>query len=73
MWRYSRLPEVFDDGSHSIGIRVTTEEELARAMMTASQEKNKVVLIEACLAKGDCSAGLKRLGEAFRRAQQKKK
>ncbi|MCE5282689.1 MAG: thiamine pyrophosphate-dependent enzyme [Deltaproteobacteria bacterium] len=73
MWRYSRLTEVFDDGSHAIGIRVTTEEELAQAMKIASQEKDKLVLIEACLAQRDCSAGLGRLGEAFRQAQQKKK
>ena len=72
MWRYSRLPEVFDDGSGAAGIQVTTEEELEQAMKTASREKNKLVLIEACLPNRDCSAGLKRLGEGFRKAQQKK-
>jgi TPP-dependent 2-oxoacid decarboxylase len=73
MWQYSRLPEVFDNGSHAVGIRVTTEEELERAMRTAAKERNKLVLIEACLPNRDCSEGLKRLGETFRKAQQKKK
>ncbi len=72
MWQYSRLPEVFDDGSHTVGIRVTTEEELAQAMKIAAQEKKKLVLIEVCLPNRDCSAGLERLGSTFRKAQQKK-
>ncbi|MBA4416531.1 MAG: preprotein translocase subunit Tim44 [Syntrophus sp. (in: bacteria)] len=69
MWHYARLPEVFDDGSHAIGIRVTTEEELAQAMEIAAQEKQKLVLIEACLPNRDCSAGLERLGKTFRQVQ----
>jgi len=72
MWQYSRLPEVFDNGSHTIGIRVTTEEELEQAMKIAAQEKDKLVLIEACLPNRDCSAGLERLGNTFRNAAQKK-
>ncbi len=72
MWQYSRLPEVFDNGSHAIGIRVTTEEELDQAMKIASQEKDKLVLIEAFLPNRDCSAGLERLGKTFRQTQQKK-
>lgn len=72
VWQYSRLPEVFDNGSHAIGIRVTTEEELDHAMKIAIQEKNKLVLIEAWLPSRGCSAGLERLGETFRQAQQKK-
>jgi indolepyruvate decarboxylase len=73
MWRYSKLAEVFDnDGSHAVGIRVTTEEELEQAMKIASQEKGKLILIEACLPNRDCSAGLERLGKTFRQSQQKK-
>jgi TPP-dependent 2-oxoacid decarboxylase len=72
MWHYSKLTEVFDNGSYSIGIRVTTEEELDRAMKIAAQEKDKLVLIEAFLPNRDCSAGLERLGKTFRQAQQKK-
>jgi indolepyruvate decarboxylase len=71
MWQYSKLPGVFDDGSFVIGIRVTTEEELDQAMKTAAQERNKLILIEACLPNRDCSAGLDRLGTAFRQSQQK--
>ena len=72
MWQYSRLPEVLGDGSFVVGIRVTTEEELAQALATADAEKGKLVLIEACIPGRDCSEGLERLGEAFRRAQGKK-
>jgi indolepyruvate decarboxylase len=72
MWRYSRLPEIFDRGNHAVGIRVTTEEELAQALNTASREKEKLVLIEACLPNRDSSAGLERLGQTFRQGSQKK-
>ena len=71
-WQYSKLPELYDDGNHAIGFRVTTEEELERAMKIAVQEKDKLVLIEASLPNRDCSMGLKRLGNAFRKNQQKK-
>jgi len=73
MWQYSRLAEVFDNnGSNAIGIRVTTEEELEQAMKIATQEKGKLLLIEAYLPNRDCSDGLKRLGQSFRQSQQKK-
>jgi len=72
MWQYSRLTKVFDNGSHTVGIRVTTEEEIDQALKIAAQEKNKLVLIEACLPNRDCSAGLERLGKTFRQTQQKK-
>jgi len=72
MWQYSKLPGVFDDGSFVTGIRVTTEEELEQAMKTAARETGKLVLIEASIANRDCSAGLERLGNAFRQSQQKK-
>ena len=71
MWQYSKLPEVFDGGSRSIGIRVSTEEELGRAVEIASREKDKFILIEAFLADRDCSDGLTRLGKSFRQAQRK--
>jgi len=69
MWRYSKLPEVFDDGAFVISLRVETEEELEQAMKTAIGEKSKLVFIEAFLPERDCSAGLERLGNAFRQAQ----
>ncbi|MFZ4395386.1 MAG: alpha-keto acid decarboxylase family protein [Kiritimatiellia bacterium] len=71
MWQYSKLPGVFDNGSFALGFRVTTEEELDLAMQTAAREIKKLVFIEACLPKRDCSSGLERLGKAFRKAQQK--
>jgi TPP-dependent 2-oxoacid decarboxylase len=72
MWQYARLPEVFDDGSRAIGIRVTTEEELERALTVAGGNRDKLTLVEACLPNRDCSAGLERLGNTFRQAQQKR-
>jgi indolepyruvate decarboxylase len=72
MWRYSKLPDVFGDGARALGLRATTEGELFTAMSRAAQEKDKLVLIEACLPNRDCSEGLSRLGRAFRQAQQNK-
>jgi indolepyruvate decarboxylase len=72
MWHYARLPAVFDREGQAIGIRVATEEDLARAIETAAREKDKLVLIEACLPNRDASAGLERLGNAYRQAQQHK-
>ena len=71
MWNYSKLPEVFGDASFVIGIRVTTEEELELAIKTAISEKDKLVLIEAYLPSRTCSEGLDRLGNSFRKSQQK--
>ena len=71
MWQYSKLPEAFAAGSQAIGFRVTTEEELERAMKTAVQEKSKLVFIDACLPNRDSSAGLERLGKSFRQAAKK--
>jgi len=71
MWNYSNLPAAFDKGSFSIGIKVTTEEELDDAMKLAIREKDKLVFIEACIPGRDCSKGLERLGESFMKAQQK--
>ena len=69
MWQYSKLPGVFDNANYSIGIQASTEEELAQAMQIAIREKEKLVLIEARLPNRDCSAGLERIGKAFRQAK----
>ena len=70
MWRYSELPRVFDPtGDFAAGVRATTEEELVAALDRARREKDKFHLIEAWLPNRDCSAGLRQLGEAFRRQQ----
>jgi len=71
-WRYAELPGIFDREGQSVGLQVETEEELAQALRTASREGDKLVLIEACLPNRDCSAGLERLGRAFRQGTQKK-
>ena len=72
MWHYSELPGIFDRKGRSLGFRVTTETELNEALKTAVAEKDKIVLIEACIPGRDCSTGLERLGKSFREAQQKK-
>jgi TPP-dependent 2-oxoacid decarboxylase len=68
MWRYAGLPAVFSTGDQGIGLRVTTEGELQRALTTAAQNQDKLVLIEICLEKLDCCEGLKRLGATFRKS-----
>ena len=70
MWNYSKLPEVFGDGSFATGVRVTTEEELEQAITTAIREKDKLMLIEAFLPDRSCSEGLDRLGNAFLKSNQ---
>ncbi len=67
MWRYAALPELFNAGSGGLGIRVTTEGELHAALQTAAAAPDKLVLIEMCVQKLDCSAGLRRLGATMRK------
>jgi len=71
MWDYAKLPEMFGLRDRAVGLRATTEEELADALQKAVKEKDKLVLIEACLPNRDCSEGLARLGRSFRQAQTK--
>jgi len=71
MWQYAKLPGVFGDKSFVTGIRVTTEEELEQAIKTAVREKDKLVFIEVSLPNRTCSEGLDRLGNTFRKSQQK--
>jgi TPP-dependent 2-oxoacid decarboxylase len=66
MWNYAGLPAALGGGDYAVGIKVTTEGELGRALEWAAREHNKLFLIELCLPDRDCSAGLKQLGETFR-------
>ncbi len=66
MWDYARLPEVFGGEDAAVGIRVTTEEELQRALETAVRTQDRLVFIELCLPDRDCSEGLSNLGSSFR-------
>ena len=66
MWNYADLPAALGGGDYAVGIKVTTEDELERALTSASSEEDKFFLIEFCLPDRDCSAGLKQLGETFR-------
>ena len=66
-----KIATIFGDGSFVIGIRVSTEEEMEMATQTAIREKDKLVFIEVFLPNRDCSKGLERLGDTFRKAQQK--
>jgi TPP-dependent 2-oxoacid decarboxylase len=66
MWNYSWMGDLFDGRDFVKGFKVKTEEELDQAMQCVTNETNKLVIIEACLPNRDYSAGLQRLGEAFR-------
>jgi len=67
MWNYAELPAALGGGAHAVGIRVTTEVELEQALTSAAKEQGKLFLIELCLPDRDCSVGLKRLGDSFRK------
>jgi len=67
MWNYADLPAALGGGTQAVGIRVTTEGELERALTSAATEQNRLFLIELCLPGRDCSVGLKRLGDSFRK------
>jgi len=67
MWRYAGIPAVFSTEDKGIGLRVCTEGELHRALATAEQNPDKLVLIEIRVPKLDCSEGLQRLGDSFRK------
>jgi indolepyruvate decarboxylase len=71
MWRYAELPSMFDSGNFATGIKVSTEEALEQAMKMAVKDKDKLTLIEACIPNRDCSSGLERLGNSFRKMHQK--
>ncbi|OGV66402.1 MAG: hypothetical protein A3K19_02260 [Lentisphaerae bacterium RIFOXYB12_FULL_65_16] len=68
-WSYAKLPEVF--GKNAVCMKVTTEGELDRALTLAQKETARLVFIEAQIGRLDASAGLARLGAAFRAAQKK--
>jgi len=67
MWKYADLPEVFGGKPFAAGIQVWTEEELLAAFQQAVTEKERLFFIEAMLPKRDCSRGLEKLGESFRK------
>ena len=71
MWQYAKLPGVLGGESFVVALRVTTEEELEQAMRTAASTRDRLIFIEACLPNRDCSAGLERLGNTFRKSQHK--
>ncbi len=72
MWNYAALPGVLGNNDAVVGIKVSTEEELEKAMLTALKTTDKLIFIEACIVNRDASFGLERLGNAFRSAKQKK-
>jgi len=67
MWNYADLPAAFGGADYSVGIKVTTEGELEQALSSAASDEEKLFLIELCLPDRDCSAGLKQLGDTFRK------
>ncbi|NTW98812.1 MAG: hypothetical protein HGB35_02570 [Geobacteraceae bacterium] len=64
-WHYTQLTSVFGGSDRAVGLRVTTEDELDSALNRAAAENDMLFVIELVVTGQDCSAGLKRLGEAF--------
>ena len=65
-WSYAKLPEIF--GKNTLGIKVTTEGELERALEIAKRESGQLILIEALIGQLDASVGLARLGASCKSA-----
>ena len=61
-WRYSEIPKVLGKG---IGIQVTTEEGLEKALSKAFSTRGEYFLIEVVLDKTDFSPALRRFCELF--------
>lgn len=67
MWKYAGLPDVFGGAPFATGVRAQSEEELDTAFKQAIAGKDRLFFIEAMIPKRDCSRGLEKLGEAFRK------
>jgi TPP-dependent 2-oxoacid decarboxylase len=61
-WRYAKLPEVLGSGHGEV---VHTNGEFSQALSNAIARRGQFTLIEAKLARMDCSDALRRLGEAM--------
>ncbi len=61
-WRYAKLPEVLGSGHGEV---VHTNGEFSQALSNAIGRRGQFTLIEAKLARMDCSDALRRLGEAM--------
>ena len=57
-WNFSRIPELLGTG---LGLKVTTERELAAALIAAKANVESYSLIQVMLERGDCSPALTRL------------
>jgi indolepyruvate decarboxylase len=65
-WRYHELPRVFGaDESAAWSCEVRTEGDLEQALERAGRERELLAFIEVHLDPEDCSAALKRLGQAL--------
>jgi len=60
-WNYAGLPSVFAEGQEVAGYRVSTEEELERALEEI-ESNNRFTLVELVMKKLDAPAGLQRMG-----------
>ncbi len=66
MWNYADLPAALGGGDRAVGLCVRTEGELEEALAAVAAAPDKLFLLDLRLPGRDCSAGLKRLGDAFR-------
>ncbi len=61
-WRYAKLPEVIGSGHGEV---VHTNGQFSKALADAIERRGQFTLIEAKLARMDCSDALRRLGQAM--------
>ena len=72
-WQYSRLAEVFQTGGdHAVGRIATTEREFADALQTAGDHPDRLVVIEAKVARTDCTDVLAQVGQNVRNLSDEK-
>ncbi|MHC4563481.1 MAG: alpha-keto acid decarboxylase family protein [Planctomycetota bacterium] len=71
MWHYSRLPDVFAaEGTGGIGCVARTEGQLCAALQTASDNVDRLVVIEVQVPRTDCTDVLARVGRSIRELSQ---
>ncbi|MFI4919803.1 MAG: alpha-keto acid decarboxylase family protein [Legionellales bacterium] len=61
-WQYAELSRIF--GENVFAVKVSTEQDLAEALLQADKQSDKLCFIEVMMEAGDCPDVLRRLGKA---------
>ncbi len=69
-WDYARLPELLRYGT---SYKCRTNGELEAALKAAVEDRDALILIEVIVPRDDCSANLRRMGEALGKMRDKEK